>query len=236
MVKKRLGILGGMGPEASSVLYEKITINTAAACDRDHLDIVIWSHASIPDRTEAILSGQTDEIRRILKEDAELLKNAGCDYLVVPCNTSHYFRDIFKDVFGECFIDMIEETALTAQRRKVRKAGVLGTDGTVHADLYGIALRSRGIETVYPEKEDQKAIMRIIYDQIKKGQRGSLDDFQAVTKHMKEAGCDAVILACTELSVLKIRYRLDSSFHIDAMDAVTRAAVRACGGEYKGIL
>ena len=236
MPKKRLGILGGMGPEATAVLYERITKNTEAACDRDHIDILIWSHASIPDRTEAILSGNTENIRSILREDSEMLKNAGCKCLVIPCNTSHNFRDIYRDIFGDGFIDMIEETAIYAQRRGVQRAGILATDGTVSADLYGRALRGRGVETVYPSKEDQKTVMSIIYDQIKKGQKGNLDEFNQVTAHLKEQGCDAVILACTELSVLNTNYGLDPAFHIDAMDAVTKACIRACGGIYKGIL
>lgn len=236
MTKKRLGILGGMGPEATSVLYERITQNTEVTCDRDHLDILIWSHASIPDRTAAIVTGESDEIRAILREDTEMLKRAGCGCLVVPCNTSHYFREIFRDVFKDGFIDMIEETAIHTQRRKIRRAGVLATDGTVSTDLYGMALRGRGVEAVYPDREDQKTVMRIIYDQIKKGQKGNLNEFEEVTAHMKEKGCEAVILACTELSVLNTNYSLDPSFHIDAMDAVTKACIRACGAKYKGIL
>ena len=60
MNKKKLGILGGMGPEATEILYKKIIEKTAVSGDRDHLDILIYSHATIPDRTEAILNGRQE--------------------------------------------------------------------------------------------------------------------------------------------------------------------------------
>ena len=109
--KSMLGILGGMGPEATSVLYKKIIDNTEVTCDQDHINILIYSHAEIPDRTKYILEGKEDYLLDVLEKDIEMLKNAGCKYLAVPCNTSHYFAKEFKEKMDDGFINMIEETA-----------------------------------------------------------------------------------------------------------------------------
>ena len=233
--KKRhiLGILGGMGPEATSVLYAGIIRHTVARKDQDHLDIWIDSHAALPDRTACILAGEEDKIKKLLKEDATKLAELGCDFLAVPCNTSHFFREVFHEIPGITFIDMIEETAGYVAGRGFKRVGVLATDGTVKGGLYGKALAERGIQVLYPEEADQKALMRLIYEEIKRGEMGSLSHFTPVIQHMKRMGCDAVILACTELSVFAENYRLTDSFYVDAMGVLAERCITLCGGLYR---
>ncbi|MEE8808398.1 MAG: amino acid racemase [Lactimicrobium sp.] len=235
-MKKTLGIIGGMGPEASEVFYLKLTQATKAEKDQDHLNILLWSHADIPDRTASIEAGKTEELWAIMAKDVQMLKDCGCDYLAVPCNTSHVFQDRFNTMMGGHFISMIDEAAACAKTVGTT-IGVLGTDGTRMNDLYGKALRRNGCTCVYPDKEDQEGVMHIIYDQIKKGQRGDLSLFLNICSHMKAKGCDAVILACTELSVLKNNYaELSDPWYLDAMDALVKTCVTTCGGIYQGNL
>lgn len=233
MKKKILGILGGMGPEASEVFYHKITAATHATCDQEHLDILLWSHASIPDRTAMIKAGRVEELWQVLARDIEMMKGAGIDYLAVPCNTSHYFAKEMDEAMDHRFINMITCAAGQAKQYGYKRIGVLATDGTVEADLYGRALREQGITCLYPDRVHQQIVMSIIYDEIKRGEKGSLDRFESVVRHMQEMGCEAVILACTELSVLKMNYSvLDRVGIIDAMDALCKTCITCCGGEY----
>ena len=67
--KPILGIIGGMGPSASNLFYEMVISNTEATCDQDHIDMIILNHATMPDRTESILSGEIDVIKEKLKSD-----------------------------------------------------------------------------------------------------------------------------------------------------------------------
>lgn len=237
MEKKILGILGGMGPEASEVFYHKIINATHASKDQDHLDILLWSHASIPDRTAMIKAGKTEALWQVFEKDIQCMKAFGIDYLAVPCNTSHYFADRMDEAMEHHFINMITCAADHAKVMGLTKVGILATDGTVEADLYGKALRNNGMTCLYPDREYQQVVMSIIYDEIKKGEKGSLDKFENVLSHMKEKGCEAVILACTELSVLKVNYpTLHREFVIDAMDVLCEACITICGGEIKGDL
>lgn len=236
-IKKRLGILGGMGAEASSLLYQKLIEGTKVEKDQEHLDILLFSHASIPDRTEYILSGKEDVLKAIFKKDIELFLHADCDYLVVPCNTSHYFQPMFRKEFGPGFLSMIDEASAYAVAHYGKKVGVLATDGTVQRDLYGQAVRRCGGECIYPDRDGQKKIMHIIYDEIKVGKTGSLADFTDVVSKLKEAGCDVILLACTELSVLKQQHeQLKDNYYLDAMDVIAKTAIEKCNGVYQGDL
>ncbi|SEF53824.1 aspartate racemase [Eubacterium ruminantium] len=232
MEKKKLGILGGMGPEATEILYKKIIEKTAVSGDRDHLDILIYSHATIPDRTECILCGKSEYLWDILKADVEMLRGAGCDYLAVPCNTCHFFAERFNGLMDGGFINMIEETAEYAAGRRYKKVGIMATDGTVQNDMYGKALRTKGIEAVYPDEEGQKKVMSIIYDEIKAGEKGDRHKFMEVAGPLRDEGCEAIILACTELSVFNVNYELGGDYYIDALNVLTRACIEKCGARY----
>lgn len=237
MTRKMLGILGGMGAEATDTFYEKLIRDTKVTRDQDHLDILIYSHASIPDRTQAIMTGKTEELWQVFAKDVELMKKAGCDYLTVTCNTAHYFQDQFEKEMHGHFISMIDEAAKYASTYCGKRIGVLGTDGTRNADLYGKALRACGAQCEYPSEENQKKIMSIIYDEIKKGEKGNLSAFMDVIEEMREKHCDAVLIACTELSVLKTNYaELSGRYYLDALDVMSKVAIEKCGGIYQGVL
>lgn len=233
--KKRLGVLGGMGSEATQVFFKRIIDQTRAENDREHLDLVIYNHASLPDRTEYILSGREKELWEILEQDFEMLCSMGSDYIVVPCNTCHYFAESIKAKTGERFINMITETAGYAGAMGYQRVGIMGTTGTLRSGLYRNALSELGIEAVYPSDEKQAYVMRLIYDQIKKGSKGSLADFNAVVDELRAKGCDAVCLACTELSVFRENHMLTDTFFIDALDVLARSAITACGGALRNM-
>ncbi len=231
--RRKLGILGGMGPEASVLFYKKITDNTEVERDQDHIDILLYSHASAPDRTKMISSGKSEELWKILKADATMLKSAGCDYLAIPCNTSHYFASRFDELMDGKFINMIEETADYAKKHNFKRVGILATDGTVTSDIYGKALRSKGIEAIYPSLRSQKKIMTIIYNQIKRGEKGDRHIFMDVIQDLRSMSCEAAVLACTELSVFNVNHSLNQEYYIDALNVLSSVCIEKCGGKQK---
>ncbi|MBQ6586530.1 MAG: aspartate/glutamate racemase family protein, partial [Coriobacteriales bacterium] len=91
--RSMLGILGGMGPQATNLLYQMVIDRTPAKCDQDHIPTLIYSDAQMPDRTSAILSGDDAAVRARLVADAKLLASCGCTCIAIPCNTAHYFAD-----------------------------------------------------------------------------------------------------------------------------------------------
>ena len=96
MVKiKKLGIIGGMGPLATSLFMKKIIENTYANKDQDHIDIIISNHSTLPDRTQVIKNGNPELFLNMIKEDIDIMEFSKVENIAIPCNTSHYF---FKDI------------------------------------------------------------------------------------------------------------------------------------------
>ena len=229
-----LGIIGGMGPEATQVMYRELIEFTDARRDQDHLDVLIYSHASMPDRTAAIESGDTAEVRALLAADARKLRQAGADVLAIPCNTSHCFISDVENAVDIPVVNMVEEAAAhIARKPDIKKVGILATDGTLRTGLYRKALENLGLEAFEPDEKHQKIVMRIIYDQIKAGEKGDRDDFAAVDLFLKKNGCDGAILACTELSVFRANHELDS-YYVDAMKVLVERCITLCGARLKG--
>ncbi len=224
----KLGILGGMGPQATQVFYQFVLDRTDASRDQDHLPALILSDTGVPDRTAAILSGETQGLYRRLLGDAKLLEGCGCTALAIPCNTSHYFVDRLQGEVGVPNIHMIRETSAALAGQGKKRPGILATDGTIRTGLYQKECAAHGLEAVPPDADTQKLVMSIIYDEIKQGEKGSRDKFAKIDRAIRRSGCDCAILACTELSVFATYHPLPP-FYLDAMMVLAERAVERCG-------
>ena len=229
MAQYRLGVLGGMGPQATNTFYQFIIDRTDASCDQEHVDALILSDSGMPDRTAAIL-GSDEAKKRVyarLLADARLLEGAGCTAIAVPCNTSHYFLDRVQEQIGIPIIHMIRETAKSLAARGLRRPGILATDGTIRTGLYQKEFAALGIEAVVPSPEAQDLVMSLIYEDIKAGRDGDPHKFAAIHRDLLAQGCDCGVLACTELSVFATAHHLPP-FYTDAMAVLAERSVEAC--------
>lgn len=225
----RLGVLGGMGPQATNTFYQFVIDRTDAQSDQEHVDALILSDSGMPDRTAAILGG--GEAREIvflrLLADARLLEQAGCTCIAVPCNTSHFFLDRVQEQIGIPILHMIRETARLLAARGLTRPGILATDGTIQTELYQKEFSAAGIEAVIPSPEAQDLVMSLIYDDVKAGRDGDPQKFAAIHEDLVSQGCDCGVLACTELSVFAAKHHLPP-FYTDAMAVLAERAVEAC--------
>ena len=223
-----LGIIGGMGPMASAVFYDMISSKTDASCDQENLDLILLSHAGMPDRTRAILSKdetQIEEVRSKLLADAIFLQNAGCTAIAVTCNTAHYFVNMIEDELDIPFIHLIRETAeAVASKFGAKKVAVLATDGTIETRLYQDELSKRGVIAFTPKAEVQALVMHEIYECIKSGKPADEEMWKKIEEYVKEEGCEAAVLACTELSVVRKELSL-GSFYFDPMDIMAESCL-----------
>ena len=228
MSEQKLGVLGGMGPQATQVFYQFVLDRTDAARDQEHLPAVILSDTGMPDRTAAILSGDTETLYQRLLKDAKLLEGCGCTAIAIPCNTSHYFVDKLQSELEVPIVHMIRETAAALAAQGKKRPAILATDGTIRSGLYQKECAALGLEAVAPDEETQKLVMSIIYDEIKQGEQGSREKFAQIDRAVRKAGCDCAILACTELSVFATYHPLPA-FYLDAMMVLAEQAVTRCG-------
>ena len=226
----KLGIIGGMGPEATNAFYARIIARTKASCDQEHLPAVIFNDCTLPDRSAALKSGNIGELLSRLQEDAVVLQSLGCTALAIPCNTSHALLPQIQAAVDIPIINMID--AAVAALPAGSSYGLLATEGTVNAGLYHAAAEAKGLRLISPPAEVQAEVTRLIYDIVKAGKSGNLaTDYFPIANAMRALGCAGVVLACTELSVFHLRHNLPDC--VDAMECLAEAAIRACGFEVR---
>lgn len=225
----KLGVIGGLGPMATVYFYQLVTEMTAAEKDQDHIDVDIASRPGIPDRTAFILGESKDDPVPGIVAAGRELEAAGDTCLVLPCMTAHFFHDRIQAALSVPVINAVAETARFLKEAGARRCGVMATDGSVTSGVFGKALSDEGLTVIYPDPEGQKAVMTIIYDEVKSGNPVDYDSFMDVASSLFEEGADAIILGCTELSVVKRDFRLGPGY-IDCMEVLAAEAIARCGG------
>ncbi len=232
--RKSIGVIGGMGPLATQLFYRMIIEKTDAATDQDHINMVILNHATMPDRTDAILNNKLDKLMHHVEEDVAVLEKFGADYIVVPCNTFHVVIDQVQSATDIPVINMIKETVkkIISVYGRGARVGIMGTDGTVKWGLYHKECEANGLVPVIPDEENQKLVMKIIYEGVKNGSPVDMTDFESVDADFRKKNCDCVILACTELSCFKDEHELPD-YYVDAMETVAETAVLLCEKELR---
>ncbi|MDU2198923.1 MAG: amino acid racemase, partial [Peptostreptococcaceae bacterium] len=114
---KTVGVMGGLGPMATVYFYDMVVRLTDASIDQEHIDMVIVNRATTPDRTDYIIGKSTNSPSEVLKKDAKKLESFGTDFLVITCNTAHYFYDEIKNSVSIPVLNIIEETVKHAKEQ-----------------------------------------------------------------------------------------------------------------------
>jgi len=204
MSEKVVGILGGMGPEATVDFFAKVIALTPAKRDQDHLRIIVNNNPRIPDRTEAILT-KDESLFPILVETAKSLEKAGVDFIVIPCNTVHYFYEDLVREISIPILHMIREVvyAVKAFLPRCKRLGLIATTGTIASNLYQKEFLKVGGEVIVPDLQCQVKVMDAIL-RIK----ASHEKDQARKELIKAANLlierkvQALILGCTEVPLV----------------------------------
>jgi aspartate racemase len=232
---KLLGILGGMGPEATVTMFSKIVRQTVAATDQEHIEVIVHSNNNIPDRTRAILQGGASPLPELYRSLA-LLNRCGVAVIVIPCMTSHYYYPQLQKQ-SECpIINAIDlaATACAGNDEQGVRVGILATTGTIQTGLFQKAMASRGIECLIPDREEQESlVMEAIYGKggIKSGEySGEVRHrlLQCVDSLLAQ-GAEAIMAGCTEIPLVLSQQDLAVPF-IDPMEIMARQAILDCGG------
>jgi aspartate racemase len=224
----KLGVIGGMGPLATVKFYDKIVLNTEAHNDNEHIDLIVLNHSTMPDRTKCIIENKDTEFLNEIKKDLEILERIGIDVVAIPCNTSHYFYDEFKNFTNLKIINMIEETILEIKRRGIKKVAVFGTLGTLNSKVYNKYAKENGIEVKELSLEDKKTVMDIIYKIKETNNLESKDFVEILNRYCNDKTIG--IIACTELSLLDIPENLNT---IDALDVLVNKSIEYSGAKIK---
>lgn len=228
----RLGVIGGLGPMASAYYLELVIRMTDAKRDQEHPEIILLNIPSIPDRTAYILGRSQENPLEPMIELGKQLKGLGATVVATPCITAHYFHEALQQGIGLPLIHGIRCTAQTLRDAGVTKVGLMATDGTVQSGIFQRQVEELGMELVLPGEEGQRGVMTLIYDQVKAGMEPDMALFAAIRDELRSKGAQAVVLGCTELSLLKKQQELGQGI-LDALEVLAKESVLACGKQVK---
>jgi aspartate racemase len=232
---KTIGILGGMGPEATAYFFGLIIKNTRAAKDQDHVPVIMYSLPTIPDRTAAILRGGPSPLP-VLVRGLEALRRAGADFAVIPCVSAHYFYAALAPRSPLPVVNLLEETVREVGGRHpgIKRIGLIATTGTVRSRLFHDAFEAAGIEVLVPDGRAQERVMKAIYGKagVKAGVTAGAPRkaILRVAEDLIRGGAQGIVAGCTEVPLVLGEEDLPVPL-IEPMRIGALACIRRAGGE-----
>ncbi len=203
--EKILGIIGGMGPEATVDLMQRIINNTPVADDIDHIHCLVDNNPKVPSRMKAILTDDGENPGPCMAEMARRLEGWGADFLVIPCNTAHYYYSFVTEAVSIPVINLIELVAETviSENPGITEIGILGSTTIIKTELYKNAFSKRGVAVVYPDDEMQDKLFQVIKN-VKSGNthKDVCESFADICRHMEKKNVTLAVLGCTELGII----------------------------------
>jgi aspartate racemase len=224
--EKTVGVIGGMGPEATVDFLHRIVAATPARDDADHIRVLVDNNPKIPSRIAALIEGKGEDPTAVLVAMARGLEKQGADFLTIPCNTAHHYLPPIAAAVGIPVLDMValSVAALGAVSPKPRRIGMLASPAVRMVGLYAKRLGDAGFEALFPDASDEA----VVFETIRAVKANAVSerlrlDYAGVAGRLIDAGADAFLIACTELSLLPPPEGRPS---IDALDVLVDATIR----------
>jgi aspartate racemase len=216
-----VGIIGGMGPEATVDLMRRVMSKTPAHGDQDHIHLIVESNPKIPSRIAHLIEGTGDDPTPELIRIAGNLQRAGAHALAIPCNTAHAYAHSIRRAVSIPLLDMVSLTVdQIALSRRAARVGMLASTAVHTTELYAKAFAAHGIDTVLPARQEE--VMALI-NAVKRGDTGAqtqaaLGRVALETKNQS----DVLLIACSELSVIAAGITVP---FVDSLDVLAQAIV-----------
>ena len=225
-----LAIVGGMGPEATNLLFGRILKLTMATKDQEHLTIIIFNLSTMPDRS--ISETPKNEIEFIIN----LILNSNAKYAVIACNSFHRFASHFQHQ-SFMLIDMITSTTNYIRRLSLDKIMLLASSVTVNQNLYMKSDSNLMSELFYPRIEMQNMIDGVIKKVKDTSSRNLTSLAIDLLNIMDKTGFDHFLVSCTELSLLTEELRSLSNYTIiDSLDVAAIESIISVNSEKLNIV
>ena len=229
---KTVGVIGGLGPMATLDFFDRILKRTKALREQDHLRLIIDNTTKIPDRN-AFTRGEGPSPGPALADAARGLEQAGAEFIVMACNTTHAWEAEIRAAINVPFISIIEETTKVVADLSPEAAGVLAVDACLSSNLYQEALTKRGVKPVLLSADSQKTFMELVY-RIKNGDTGDVvkRSMATLAKRLEAQGAEVIIAGCTEVPIVLTADDIDSEL-INSTDVLVERTIVFAGGELK---
>lgn len=228
-----IGIVG-CSAEGAALCYRTICAEAGALLGPHAHPEVSMHTPSLAAYVACLERGDLDGVAALMLDSARRLAAIGADFLVCPDNTIHQAFGRVAPRSPKPWLHIAEVVADEAVRRGFRRIGISGTRWLVDSEVYPAAFAARGLEGLRPSEPERDEVQRAIMDVLVPGLQGPPRDaavvcFQRVFAGMKEAGCDAVVLGCTEIPLVMD----DANSPLPTLDStrlLARAALRRAVG------
>lgn len=219
-----VGILGGMGPQATILLMQKVIDAIPATDDADHIPLIVHQNSQVPSRIAALIDGGNVDPAPVLAQMARDLQAAGATALAMPCNTAHHYADAVTRATDLPFLNMLSATAQALRDQPV--IGILASPATRLTQVFEGYFPDQRL--IFPQDDSD---MLTMIRAIKGGQRPDsiLTALQTECSALMDRGATHLLIACTELSLTAPLLPADLRF-TDSLDCLTDAIVRHAKG------
>jgi aspartate racemase len=228
---KTIGIVGGMGPEATVEFMSRIVRNTPAQDDEDHLRMLVDNNPKVPSRIKALIERTGSDPLPVLVGMAQGLQAAGADFLVMPCNTAHHYHAALAGAVTIPFLSIVDITlkCLATDWPEARRIGFLASPAVQIVRVFDDRLEAAGLLPVHPEAAEAEQLLQLIRD-VKRGLTGTQQaaGFADLAKALMPRA-DLLLIACTELSMLEMPQLGDFPV-IDTLDLLVDATIATAKG------
>jgi aspartate racemase len=225
-VPQHIGIVA-CSTEGAALCYRTISLEGAQLLGpHDHPEVSLHSH-SLAQYMKCIYAGDWAGVAELMMSSAEKLARGGADFLICPDNTIHQAFDLVEHRSPRPWLHIAREVGREAQRLKFKRLAVLGTQYLMEGPVYRETLKTFRIDQRIPGAEQRERINHIIMDELVNAQflPRSLAYFVEVIRALKDEGCDAVVLGCTEIPLL-VTPEASPLPTLDSTRLLARAAVR----------
>lgn len=224
-VPLRIGVLGGMGPEATVALMARLITATPASDDAGHVPLMVDMNPQVPSRIARLIEGCGPDPAPVLAAMASGLEAAGARALAMPCNTAHHYAQAICDAVSIPLLDMVDLSAAQAASRAGPGGivGILASPAVRQIGIFDAALRRHGATAVYPA--DQHALLGAIRDIKRSGPSdASVATLAAAAADAAAQGAGVQLVACTEFSLIAGSVATRAEI-IDTLDVLVAAMI-----------
>ena len=220
---KPVGILGGMGPDATVLLMQKVLRAVPAKDDADHIPLIVHQNPAVPSRIAALIDGTGADPAPVLAQMARDLQAAGATALAMPCNTAHHYAGAICDATDLPFLNMLDLTAQHLAWAGAKRIGLLASPAVRLTGVFDAAFAKQGLTQIYPV--DDAPVLGLIRA-VKAGHVLKADALRAPAWALLDQDADHILIACTELSLYAGGLGADMAWS-DSLDCLTDAIIRA---------
>jgi aspartate racemase len=223
-----LGVLGGMGPLATTDFLRKLVKRTPAATDQEHIPVMVYGDCTTPDRTANIVGDGPSPLPKLLA-GIEALNRSGAKAICIPCNSAHCWFDEMQAASAAPVLHIVRASAGQVAKKNpaARTIGVLSTFGTHRMGIYSNTLTAMGYSVVTPTEEEFETLVSPGIAMMKANDwAGAEAAYEKAATLLTARGAEITILGCTEIPFgMERQYRANPTKFVDSNDALVDAVL-----------